>query len=69
MKSFKETFNLINSRIRNLDGMIKGVEYCIENNINVEYNRIEFQKYTKELNALILQDAQLRNFIIKDNEN
>jgi len=53
MKSFKETFNLINSRIRNLDGMIKGVEYCIENNINVEYNRIEFQKYTKELYHII----------------
>lgn len=68
MKSFKETFSLINSRIRNLNGMIKSVEYCIENNINVEYNRIEFQKYITELNALILQDSQLRNFIIKDDK-
>jgi len=66
MKNFKETFNLIEHRIRNLKILITTSQYCVDNNINLDYNKNLIDIYTKELNNLILQDSQLRDFIIKE---
>lgn len=67
MKEFKETFDLLAMRIRNLKGMITTLNFCIKTDINLDYNKSELAKAEKELNALILQDSQLRDFIIKEN--
>ena len=66
MKDFKETFDLIVARIHNLKGMLKTLDYCIKTGTNVEYFKDESERYKKELDALILQDSQLRDFIIKE---
>jgi len=66
MKNFKETFNLIEHRIRNLKILITTSQYCVDNNINLDHNKNLIDIYTKELNNLILQDSQLRDFIIKE---
>ena len=69
MKSFKETFYLIETRIRNLKGIIQTSNYCINNPEFEQYKKYHQDnviKNQKELDALILQDSQLRDFIIKD---
>ncbi len=66
MKEFKETFDLITLRIHNLKGILKTLGYCIKTGTNIEYYKDESERYKKELDALILQDSQLRDFIIKE---
>ncbi len=66
MKSFKETFNLIERRVNNLNGIIKQSEYCIENNMHVDYYQEKLTEAIQEKENLLTQENQLRDFIIKD---
>lgn len=66
MKSFKETFELIALTIHNLEGSIKTYQYCIDNNMNIELHKNNLKAAQKRLEALKLQDYQLRDLIIND---
>jgi len=69
MKSFKETFDLINHRLKNLEGLIKLQEINIkENNYPEHFNQSELDRLILEKDTLLLQDSQLRDFIINDKQ-
>jgi hypothetical protein len=66
MKNFKETFKLIDNRIRNLKGMILSVQNAKDEGIAIYQNEEMLKNMQEELDALILQDSQLRDFIINE---
>jgi hypothetical protein len=67
MKNFNETFRLIDNRIRNLKGLIKTLQYCIENSIgNVNQQKTEMENFKLEITNLEKQDKQLRNYIVNE---
>jgi len=66
MKNFKETFKLIDNRIRNLKGMILSVQNAKDEGIAIYQNEKMLKNMQEELDALILQDSQLRDFIINE---
>lgn len=71
MKSFKETFELISNRLRNLNAIITSCQINIANPEAIGYHKqyqSELDRALIERDNLLLQNKQLRDLIINDKQ-
>ncbi len=61
----ENTFNLINNRLHNLEGLIKQHKYCIENNIMPHLYDDSLIKNEKEYSELKKEYEELKQYCVR----